>query len=138
MFLAPSLSNSLWLLGHRGSGYSGVDVTRLAVRRELSIYFHFFLLGLPPFSKYCFHWLPVFTRHDWLSFHSQIKLMIIIFSCTSSNIVAEGIRGQATAAIAHQRRASLLVYIYATPVSQLKVYMVIITFSKICVHHWPQ
>ena len=31
--------------GNRGSGYSGVDVARLAVRRELSFHFRFFLRG---------------------------------------------------------------------------------------------
>ena len=33
-FLAPSSSNSLWLIGDPGSGYSGVDGARRAVGRE--------------------------------------------------------------------------------------------------------
>ena len=33
------------ILGHRGSGYSGVDVARLAVHSELSFHFCFFLCG---------------------------------------------------------------------------------------------
>ena len=34
-FLAPSAANSLWLIKVPGSGFSGVDVARLVVCREL-------------------------------------------------------------------------------------------------------
>ena len=48
--------------GHRGLGYSWVVVVRLAVHRELSVHFLFFLRGWPPFFNYCSHFLPVLTR----------------------------------------------------------------------------
>ena len=39
----------------------------------------------------------------------EFKPIIIILSC-SSNMVAEGIRGQVSGAVAHRRQATLLVY----------------------------
>ena len=50
--------------GHCGSGYSGVVVARLAVRKELSFHFRFFLRGRLPFSNYCSHRLLSLTRLD--------------------------------------------------------------------------
>ena len=38
---AIGIKNSLWLLTAQGSGFSGVDVARLAFRRELSFHFRF-------------------------------------------------------------------------------------------------
>ena len=58
--------------GHCGSGYSGVAVARLAVHRELSFHFCFFLRGRLPFSNYRSHRLPSFTRLDSLSSYIQI------------------------------------------------------------------
>ena len=82
--------------GHRGSSYSGVDVAHIAVHRELFTYFRFFLCRQLLFSNYHsvdFQFLP-----DLIGCHSMVKfkLIIFIFRCTSSNMVAEGIREQAS------------------------------------------
>ena len=58
--------------GHQGSGYSGVDSSRLAVGRELSVHFRFFLRGRRPFSNYRSPRLPVFTGFDLLSSYIRI------------------------------------------------------------------
>ena len=54
-----------------------------------------------------FRFLPVIRCRPTFEF----KLIIIILSC-SSNVVAEGIGGQALGAVARRRRASLLVVSY--------------------------
>ena len=60
----PQTRCGCWV--HRGSGYSGVDVARLAVGRELSVHFRFFLRGRRPFSN------SVFTGFDSLSSYVRI------------------------------------------------------------------
>ena len=73
--------------GHRGSGNGGVDGTRLAVHRELSVHFRSFLRGRPPFSNYHSPRLSVFTGLDSLLLTFEFKPIIIILSC-SYNMVA--------------------------------------------------
>ena len=52
----------------------------------------------------------------------EFKLTIIIFGCTSSNMVAEGIGGQASGDVARRRQATLLVpYISIYLISQYHV-----------------
>ena len=94
--------------GHRGSGYSGVDVTRFAYDRELSVHFCFFLRRRPPFLIIVpidFWFLPNLI-HYCPTFEFK---PIIILSC-SSNMVAEGIGGQTSDIVARRRWATLLVY----------------------------
>ena len=96
---------------HRGSGYSGVDGTRLVVGRELSVYFRFFLRRRRPFFNYLSRLHPVSPDLICSRPTFEFKPIITILSC-SSNIVAEGIGGQASDAIARRRWATLLVMIY--------------------------
>ena len=93
------------------SGYSGVDVTRRAVRREC----------YPSISAVSFaddgHFLiivPVDFRllSDLIRCRPMFEFNPIIhnfWSC-SSNMAAEGIGEQALGAVARRRRATLLVY----------------------------
>ena len=78
-----------------------------------------FAVSYPSISTFSFtavrHFLIIvqvkFCFSDLIDCHSAVKFksIIIIFSCTSSNMVAEGIGGQASSAVARRRRATLLV-----------------------------
>ena len=110
-----SIALKLAVVAGGTGGYSGVDGTCLAVRRELSFHFHFFLCGRLTFSNYrpsdfCFLLNLISCRPTFECTPIIITpATILILASCSSNMVAEGIEGQASGAVARQRRATLLV-----------------------------